>query len=92
MANSIGLVNQDRLDRFMYKENYIKELSSVLYSKIFNDEINPTLEKIGESKISINTRISKVLSRPNISFKHIESNALKDFLIKEKRLRVHRRN
>ena len=87
MANSIGLVNQDRLDRFMFKKNYIEELSSILYSKnIQPDEINPTLEKIGESKISINTRISKILSRPNISFKHIEKcNALKDFFNKRKK-------
>ncbi len=87
MANSIGLVNQDRLDRFMFKKNYIEELSSILYSKnIQPDEINLTLEKIGESKISINTRISKILSRPNISFKHIEKcNALKDFFNKRKK-------
>jgi tRNA uridine 5-carboxymethylaminomethyl modification enzyme len=81
LANSIGLVNQERLERFSFKSKYIEELSSVLYKKnITPEEINPTLERLGESTISINTRLSKILSRPNISFNHIEScGALKPF-------------
>ena len=74
IANSIGLINNERLERFSFKSDYIEALSNTLYNKnISPKEINPVLEKLGESTISINTRLSKILSRPNISFKHIEN-------------------
>ena len=73
IAKKIGLVSQKRIDRLDLKTNYINELLHTLKSKnIRPEEINPTLEKLGESTISRNTRLAKLLSRPNISFQDIK--------------------
>ncbi len=73
IGRSIGLVTNERENRFNQKKEYTDELCETLYKKnISPDEINPVLEKLGESKININTRLSKILARPQLSFKHIE--------------------
>tara|TARA_Y100000994_G_C15655727_1_gene427312 strand:- start:341 stop:934 length:594 start_codon:yes stop_codon:yes gene_type:complete len=84
IGKSIGLVTSKRESRFNQKKQYTDELSETLYKKnITPDEINPMLEKLGESTISIKTRLSKILSRPRLSFKHIkEAKSLKPFFLK----------
>ncbi len=80
----IGLAKEDRVSRLKNKEAYIEELLNLIQNKnISPKEINPALESLGESTISINTRISKILSRPKVSFNHvIESKSLKGFFNK----------
>ena len=69
---SIGLASVKRVERLNYKLDYIKQLSHLINSKnISPKEINPTLINLGESTIKNKTRISKILSRPNISFEHV---------------------
>ncbi|MAQ31210.1 MAG: tRNA uridine-5-carboxymethylaminomethyl(34) synthesis enzyme MnmG [Flavobacteriales bacterium] len=69
---SIGLASSERVERLNYKLDYIKKLSHLIQSKnISPEEINPTLINLGESTIKNKTRISKILSRPNISFEHV---------------------
>tara|TARA_B100000963_G_C22632011_1_gene675432 strand:+ start:2625 stop:4490 length:1866 start_codon:yes stop_codon:yes gene_type:complete len=82
IGEKLGTVCQKRLNRLKEKEDYISELLSLIKSKnIDPSEINPTLEQLGESKISKKTRIEKILSRPNIKFKHIENSlAISEFL------------
>ena len=86
IAKKIGLASQKRIDRLDYKTNYIKEILNTLNSKnIGPDEINPYLESLGESTISRNTRLAKILSRPNIKFKDIKNaDAFKLFFQKNK--------
>ena len=71
-------------ERLETKTQYIDELSHILHTKnICPDEINPALEKLGESTINKNTRLSKLLSRPSIFFKHItHAKSLNSFLNK----------
>ncbi len=82
IGEKLGTVCQKRLDRLKEKEDYINELLLLIKGKnIDPSEINPTLEGLGESKISKKTRIEKILSRPNIKFKHIEKSiAISEFL------------
>ena len=41
---------------------------------------NPILEKLGESKIQVKTRLHKILARPQVSFNDIsQAEAIKDF-------------
>jgi len=80
-GEEIGLVKTERINRLKFKMEYINELSNIIKSKnISPAEINPTLTSLEESTIGINTRMSKILARPNISFKHImHADSVKDF-------------
>ena len=84
IAKKIGLASKKRTDRLDFKTNYINDLLNTLRSKnITPEEINPHLEKIGESTISRNTRLSKLLARPNIKFGDIkDAEAFKSFFQK----------
>ena len=84
VGKKIGLVNSDRHERLQLKNKYIQELTEILHKKnITPEEINPTLEQLGESTIQVKTRLSKILSRPNINFKHINNaKTLADFFQK----------
>ena len=74
IGKKIGLVNSDRHKRLQLKNKYIQELTEILHKKnITPEEINPILEQLGESTIQVKTRLSKILSRPNINFKHINN-------------------
>ena len=77
----IGLAKNNRVERVRFKEKYIKELTHIILTKnISPEEINPKLNQLGENTISINTRLAKILSRPNISFRDIiEAKSLRPF-------------
>jgi len=73
IAQKIGLATAKRIDRLGRKTAYINELIDTLKSKnIQPNEINPKLESLGESTISRNTRLERLLSRPNIRFEDIK--------------------
>jgi tRNA uridine 5-carboxymethylaminomethyl modification enzyme len=84
IGQQIGLVTNNRIERVRFKEKYIEELRHVILSKnISPDEINPKLNKLGESTISNNTRLAKILSRPNIAFSDIiDAKSLESFFKK----------
>ncbi len=81
IGQKIGLAKNDRLSRLNSKLEYINSLSHLIEKKnISPKEINPQLEKMGESIIQRNTRISKILARPNLSFKHVKNSiVLREF-------------
>ena len=85
-GREIGLASDTRLTRLEHKLGYIEELMGIMHNKnISPNEINPFLEKIGESKITRKTRLSKILARPKVSFKDIQNAlALGDFFTKRK--------
>ena len=62
----------------------IRDSIDTLKSKnIQPNEINPKLESLGESTISRNTRLERLLSRPNIRFEDIrEAKAFESFFQK----------
>lgn len=78
----LGLVKQNRYDRLTEKLEYIEKLT-----KFFNttsaspEEINPILEEINSSKISQKTKLTKIMSRPQVNYEDIEKlNSVQDFL------------
>jgi tRNA uridine 5-carboxymethylaminomethyl modification enzyme len=78
----LGLVKQNRYDRLTEKLEYIEKLT-----KFFNttsatpDEINPILEEIKSSKISQKTKLTKIMSRPQVNYEDVEKlNSVQDFL------------
>jgi tRNA uridine 5-carboxymethylaminomethyl modification enzyme len=69
----LGLVTNERMERFNTKLKYIEKLK-----KFFNEtaaipeEINPILERHKSSPIQQKTKLNKILSRPQVEFKNIE--------------------
>lgn len=69
----LGLVTNERIERFKTKLEYIEKLK-----KFFNEtaaipeEINPILEQLKSSPIQQKTKLTKILSRPQVEFKNIE--------------------
>ena len=82
IAERIGLSCTKREKRLEQKQLYIDKLLKTLENKnILPEEINAILNKKEESEINMPTRLSKVLSRPNIQFKDImEAGEVKLFL------------
>ena len=87
IGKNIGLAKNDRIKRLQIKEEYIAELAhTIKHHNISPNEINPTLKKLGENTITINTRLAKILSRPNISFSDIiHAKSLESFFSKNKK-------
>ncbi len=81
IGEKIGLAKTNRVNRLKFKTQYIEKLSKIIKNKnMAPNEINPLLSELGESCINVNTRLSKILSRPSISFNHIiNANSLKSF-------------
>ena len=67
------MVTNERIERFNTKLEYIEKLK-----KFFNEtaaipeEINPILERLKSSPIQQKTKLTKILSRPQVEFKNIE--------------------
>ena len=80
-AKKIGSACDERKKIFKEKLSYIEKLRPVIQkASITPDEINPILEKLGESKIQVKTRLHKILARPQVSFNDIsQAEAIKDF-------------
>lgn len=78
----LGLVKEDRHNRLTEKLAYIEKLI-----KFFNntsaipEEINPILEQINSSKISQKTKLTKIMSRPQVNYTDIENlESVQEFL------------
>ena len=70
----LGLAKQDRLDRLNEKLSYIKKLITFFKTtSAIPEEINPILEGLNSSKISQKTKLTKIMSRPQINYGSIES-------------------
>ncbi|MBE37332.1 MAG: tRNA uridine-5-carboxymethylaminomethyl(34) synthesis enzyme MnmG [Flavobacteriales bacterium] len=84
IGEKIGLIKNNRINRMRFKNEYIDKLTKLIHTKnISPKEINTKLNKLGESTININTRLSKILSRPNISFNDImQAESLQPFFSK----------
>jgi len=69
----LGLVKQDRLERLDKKLIYIEKLITFFKTtSAIPAEINPILENLNSSKISQKTKLTKIMSRPQISYENIE--------------------
>ena len=70
----LGLAKQDRLDRLNEKLSYTEKLINFFKTtSAIPDEINPILESVDSSKISQKTKLTKIMSRPQVSYKIIEN-------------------
>jgi tRNA uridine 5-carboxymethylaminomethyl modification enzyme len=70
----LGLAKQDRLDRLNEKLSYIEKLITFFKTtSAIPEEINPILEGLNSSKISQKTKLTKIMSRPQINYGSIES-------------------
>jgi tRNA uridine 5-carboxymethylaminomethyl modification enzyme len=69
----LGLAKQDRLDRLNQKLSYIEKLITFFKTtSAIPEEINPILENLKSSKISQKTKLTKIMSRPQVSYENIE--------------------
>jgi len=69
----LGLVKQDRLERLDKKLIYIEKLITFFKTtSAIPAEMNPILENLNSSKISQKTKLTKIMSRPQVSYENIE--------------------
>ena len=69
----LGLVTNERIERFNTKLKYIEKLKKFLNeTAAIPKEINPILERLMSSPIQQKTKLNKILSRPQVEFKNIE--------------------
>ena len=78
----LGLASEERLNRLNTKIGYIEKLK--LYfatTSAIPEEINPILEKLGSSPIPQKTKLTKLMSRPQVSFEDLEQlESIQEFL------------
>ena len=69
----LGLVTNERIERFNTKLEYIEKLK-IFFNETaaIPEEINPILERLKSSPIQQKTKLTKILSRPQVEFKNIE--------------------
>ena len=68
LGADIGLVNKQRLDVLENKKNNIQHALSIFKNEnVKPEEINPVLKRNNSSEVKQKTRISKILSRPQIT-------------------------
>ncbi len=69
----LGLASKERLDRLNTKLSYIEKLKTFFATtSAIPEEINPILEALGSSKIPQKTKLTKIMSRPQVSFENLE--------------------
>jgi len=69
----LGLAKQDRLDRLNEKLSYIEKLITFFKTTSATpEEINTILENLNSSKISQKTKLTKIMSRPQVNYENIE--------------------
>lgn len=65
----IGLVSQARLDKYLQKKQTLaQEMKRIRSTNVQVDEVNPLLEKVGESPIKENTSIYQLLKRGAVDY------------------------
>lgn len=68
----IGLVTQERYERFMHKVTMMKsELTRLSETNLKSDDINPILESLGSSKVTQSIKIIDILRRPEVFYKDL---------------------
>ena len=79
---NLGLAKQERLDRLMVKLDYITKLKSFFAkTSAIPEEINPILQSLSSSSITQKTKLTKIMSRPQVSFEDLEQiNSIQEFL------------
>ena len=78
----LGLASEERLNRLNTKIDYIEKLKKYFATtSAVPEEINPILEKLGSSPIPQKTKLTKLMSRPQVSFEDLEQLvAIQEFL------------
>ena len=78
----LGLASQDRLDRLTTKLEYIEQLKNFFaITSAIPEEINPILEGLNSSAIPQKTKLTKIMSRPQVRFENLEQiESIKNFL------------
>lgn len=73
----LGLINQERYDEFIKKENAIKELKEKIDGLYFgvDEKLSSYVESVSSSPVKPSTSASSVLKRPGVTL-----NGLKEFL------------
>ena len=73
IAQKLGLVSTERINKLQEKLNYINKLDEKIKSNSFKpEEINNILKKNKESEISQKTKIEKIISRPQIKISDLK--------------------
>jgi|TARA_B110000967_G_scaffold58122_1_gene59550 tRNA uridine 5-carboxymethylaminomethyl modification enzyme len=78
----LGLATQERLDRLNIKQKYIEKLKTFFATtSAIPAEINPILESLNSSAIPQKTKLTKIMSRPQVSFESLEKlESIQEFL------------
>lgn len=71
-GRSLGLVSDDRYDRFMYKREGIEKIRKEIDTRVVKaDIINGYLEKQNSEPLKTNVKYSHILKRPNVYLKDL---------------------
>ena len=78
----LGLATEERLDRLNIKLKYIEKLKTFFATtSAIPAEINPILESLNSSAIPQKTKLTKIMSRPQVSFESLEKlESIQEFL------------
>lgn len=72
LAYKQGTITQQEFDRLEHKRSNVNTINKIIKKKTITPvETNPVLEKYNTAPIPQNYHIEKVLSRPQINFKHL---------------------
>ncbi|RRJ67479.1 tRNA uridine-5-carboxymethylaminomethyl(34) synthesis enzyme MnmG [Paenibacillus oralis] len=70
----IGLITQERYDRFIDKKHKVEqEIERLKAAKVRPSEINPLLESVGSAPIQDGSNLLTILRRPEVTYAHISS-------------------
>lgn len=70
----IGLITQERYDRFLDKKQKVEqEIERLKAAKVRPSEINPLLESVGSAPIQDGSNLLTILRRPEVTYAHIGS-------------------
>lgn len=68
----IGLISQERYDRFLDKKAKVeREIERLRETKVRPVDINPLLESIGSAPIQDGSNLLTILRRPEVSYAHV---------------------
>lgn len=82
LGRKIGLVDDERWNIFLKRKESLKKLMDIIREKkVYPEEINAYLEKVGTSPIKEPTRLSEILKRPEVDILEVKQifRELKDF-------------
>jgi len=71
IGKKVGLVSNERYQKYLTKKSQIEKLISELNSLIKIDKLNPFLEKMGENKVESSLTINSLIKRNNITLMDI---------------------